>query len=189
MDERARVDCVANARALAPTIAAAAPRIEAGRELPADLVDALHEARLFRMLVPRSLGGEEISPVEYVQAIEEIAKADASTAWCIGQTSVCSTISKAMKPEVAEEIFKKNPRGVLAWGPTGNGKAIVGQGRLSRQRRLAVRQRQPACHLARRALHHLRAGRSAAPRRRRQAVAEDAGRCRANAPQLTTYGT
>ena len=59
MDERARVDCVANARALAPKIAAAAPHIEANRELPADLVDALHEARLYRMLVPRSYGGEE----------------------------------------------------------------------------------------------------------------------------------
>lgn len=128
MDERARVDCVANARALAPMIAAAAPRIEANRELPADLVDALHEARLYRMLVPRAYGGEELSPVEYVQAIEEIAKADASTAWCIGQTSVCSTISKAMRPEVAEEIFKKNPRGVLAWGPTGSGRAVADKG-------------------------------------------------------------
>ena len=116
MDERTTVDCIANARALAPVIAAAAPRIEAGRELPPDLVDALHEARLFRMLVPRSLGGEEVSPVAFMQAIEEIAKADASTAWCIAQTSVCSTISKSMKPEIAEEIFKKNPRGVLAWG-------------------------------------------------------------------------
>ncbi len=106
----------------------AAPRIEASRELPPDLVDALHEGRLYRMLVPRSLGGEEISPVEYVQAIEEIAKADASTAWCIGQTSVCSTIAKAMNPQVAEEIFKKNPRGVLAWGPSGNGKAVVDKG-------------------------------------------------------------
>ena len=46
-------------------------RIEANRELLPDLVAALHEARLFRMLVPRSLGGEELSPVEYVQAIEE----------------------------------------------------------------------------------------------------------------------
>jgi alkylation response protein AidB-like acyl-CoA dehydrogenase len=128
MDERARVDCVANARALAPLIAAAAPHIEANRELPADLVDALHEARLYRMLVPRSYGGEEISPVDFVQAIEEIAKADASTAWCIGQTSVCSTIAKALKPEVAEEIFKHNPRGVLAWGPTGSGKAVVDKG-------------------------------------------------------------
>ena len=89
MDDRAKVDCVANARALAPVIAAAALRIEATRELPPDLVDALHEARLWRMLLPRSYGGDEVSPVDYVQAIEEIAKADASTAWCIGQTSVC----------------------------------------------------------------------------------------------------
>jgi indole-3-acetate monooxygenase len=128
MAERARTDCLANARALAPLIAAAAPRIEAARGLPSDLVDALHEARLFRMLVPRSLGGEEISLSEYVQVIEEVAKADASTAWCIGQTSVCSTISKAMKPQVGEEIFKNNPRGVLAWGPSGNGKAIADTG-------------------------------------------------------------
>jgi len=119
MDERTKVDCVANARALAPVILAAAPRTEAARELPADLVDALHQARLYRMLVPRSLGGEEMSPVEYVQAIEEIAKADASTAWCVAQTSVCSTISSCLKLETAEEIFKKNPRGVLAWGPVG----------------------------------------------------------------------
>ncbi len=128
MDERAKADCVANARALAPVIAAAAPRIEAGRELPPDLVDALHEARLYRMLVPRSLGGEEISPVAFMQAIEEIAKADASTAWCIAQTSVCSTISKCMKPEIAAKIFTKNPRGVLAWGPTNNAKAVADDG-------------------------------------------------------------
>jgi alkylation response protein AidB-like acyl-CoA dehydrogenase len=128
MDQRVKVDCVANARALAPVIAAATPRIEADRELPADLVDALHEARLWHMLVPRAYGGEEVSPVDYVQAIEEIAKADASTAWCIGQTSVCSTISRNMKPEIAEEIFKKNPRGVLAWGPTNNAKAIADNG-------------------------------------------------------------
>jgi indole-3-acetate monooxygenase len=128
MDERAKVDCVANARAMAPVIAAAAPRIEAERQLPADLVAALHEARLWRMLVPRAYGGDEVSPVDYVRAIEEIAKADASTAWCIGQTSVCSTVAKNMKPEVAEEIFKKNPRGVLAWGPTNNAKAVADKG-------------------------------------------------------------
>src|ERR1700733_7887021 len=118
MDERTTVDCVANARALAPVIAAAAPRIEAGRELPGDLVDALHEARLFRMLVPRSLGGEEVSPVAFMAAIEELAKADASAAWCIAQASVCSTISVALQPHIAAEIFIKNPRGVLAWGPS-----------------------------------------------------------------------
>jgi indole-3-acetate monooxygenase len=80
------------------------------------------------MLVPRAYGGDEVSPVDYVQAIEEIAKADASTAWCIGQTSVCSTISKAMQPHVADKIFKEDPRGVLAWGPTSNAKAVAVDG-------------------------------------------------------------
>jgi alkylation response protein AidB-like acyl-CoA dehydrogenase len=128
MDDRVKVDCVANAKAVALVIKAAAPRIESTRELPPDLLDALHEARLWRMLLPRSYGGDEVSPVDYVQAIEEIAKADASTAWCIGQTSVCGTITRNMKPEIAAELFQKNPRGVLAWGPTNNAKAIAEKG-------------------------------------------------------------
>ncbi len=130
MDERTTVDCVANARALAPVLTAAAPRIDAGRELPPDIVDALHEARLFRMLVPRSLGGEELSPVLFVQAIEELAKSDASVAWCVAQTSVCSTIAKSLPRQTAEEIFLKNPRGVLAWGASthNDAKAIATNG-------------------------------------------------------------
>ena len=85
---------------------------------------------MFRMLVPRSLGGEEISPVAFVQAIEELAKADASTAWCIAQTSVCSTIAKSMPRQTAEEIFTNNPRGVLAWGASthNNAKAVAEKG-------------------------------------------------------------
>ena len=130
MDQRISVDWLANAHALAPRIATAAARIEAGRELPPDIVDALHEARLFRMLVPRSLNGEEVSPVVFTQVVEELAKADASTAWCVAQTSVCSTIARCLKPEIAAEIFKNDPRGVLAWGPSTskNAKAIAEPG-------------------------------------------------------------
>ena len=129
MDQRIPVDCLANARALAPRIATAAPRIESGRELPPDVVDALHEARLFRMLVPRSLDGEEVSPIVFMQTIEELAKADASTAWCIAQTSVCSTIARSLKPATGAMIFKNDPRGVLAWGPsTIKAKAIAEPG-------------------------------------------------------------
>jgi len=130
MQQRTTVDCVANARALAPVIAAAAPRIDAARELPSDLVGALHEARMFRMLVPRSLGGEEISPIAFVLAIEELAKADASTAWCVAQTSVCSTIARSMTRQTAEAIFTTDPRGVLAWGASthNNAKAVAEKG-------------------------------------------------------------
>ena len=52
----------ARARALAPAIEAAADQIEQTRRLPARLLDDLHAARLFRMLLPRSVDGDEVEP-------------------------------------------------------------------------------------------------------------------------------
>ena len=118
-------DCVAGARALAPLIAANAPRIERERAITPEVIAALHEARLFRMLMPRSCGGLEVDPLTYVQALEEIAKADGSTAWCIGQASGRSVSAAYVAPEVAREIFG-DARAVMASGPSGtNTKAVV----------------------------------------------------------------
>ena len=55
-------DCIARAHALAPLIAANAARIEQEREIVPEVLTALHEARLFRMLLPRSCGGWEADP-------------------------------------------------------------------------------------------------------------------------------
>src|SRR5437762_12018524 len=78
------VDYVERARALGPTIGSFADRIEAERRLPAPLADALHEAGLLRMLLPRSLGGAELDPPAFAPVMEEIAKVDARTAWVLG---------------------------------------------------------------------------------------------------------
>ena len=120
-------DYLARAKELAPRIAAAAPQIESGRQIPDDLVAALHDAGLFRMLLPRSLGGAELPPAEFVQALEEIAKADASTAWCIGQISGACTIAASLDHDAAREIFA--PGALLAVGPpNASGKAVVAPG-------------------------------------------------------------
>lgn len=116
-------DVLERARALAPTIAASADRVEAERRLPVSLSDALHDAGLFRMLLPRSLGGAELDPPTFVQVMEEVAKADASTAWVLGQTAGCSMVAAYLKPGVAEAIFGP-PRGVLAWGSGPQGRAV-----------------------------------------------------------------
>jgi indole-3-acetate monooxygenase len=109
------------AREFAPELAAAAPEIERRRELPESVVEALIERGFFRLLLPRSLGGAELLPAPYVQVIEEIAKADASTAWCLNQGAGCSMTAAYLEPDAAAEIFGE-PRGILAWGP-GPGKA------------------------------------------------------------------
>jgi alkylation response protein AidB-like acyl-CoA dehydrogenase len=108
-------DWIAKARALAPLLAAAAPRIEAACELPEDVLDALHGARMFRMLLPRSLQGGELEPGVFFQAICALAEGDASTAWCVVQNSGCSLSAAYLAPEAAREIFG-DARAVLAWG-------------------------------------------------------------------------
>ena len=111
----AEQDWIARARALAPTLEAAAPRIEAACALPPDVLDALHEAGMFRMLLPRSCGGAELDLAVFFQVICAIAGGDASTAWCMAQSSGCSMSAAYMAPDAAREVFADR-RAVLAWG-------------------------------------------------------------------------
>src|SRR5205814_8272900 len=70
---------------------------------------------LYRALLPKSFGGIEASLEAFMQMQEEIAKADASTAWCLGQCSVCAMTAAYLDPDAANEIFNVAP-GILAWG-------------------------------------------------------------------------
>ncbi len=115
-------------RELVPQIRAAADQIEAQRELPPELVDALADAGMFRLLVPRSLGGSELDLPTYIRIIEEIARADGSTAWCVNQGAVFATNAAFLPKEVAQHIWGENPRAVIANGPAPSAEARVVEG-------------------------------------------------------------
>src|SRR5262249_3355461 len=67
-------------------------------------------------------------PLSYLQAIEELAKADGSVAWCVVQASGCSVAAAYLAPAVAREIFGP-ARAVMASGPFGpDAKAIAVEG-------------------------------------------------------------
>ncbi len=112
-------DYLLRARDLGPALEAAAEEIERRRELPESIVEALVDEELFRLLLPRSLGGAELPPARYVEVIEEVAKHDASTAWCLGQACGCTMTAAYLEPEAACEIFGGR-RGIVAWGPPGS---------------------------------------------------------------------
>lgn len=120
-----RRDPASRAAAVAPLIAAAADETETLGELPAHLLAALHDAALFRALLPRAYGGDEARPADYVRMIETIAAADASSAWCIGQNSGCSMSAAYMAPDAARRIWGDDPRAALAWGAGPQGVARV----------------------------------------------------------------
>src|SRR5436190_3334003 len=115
MNKASAIDLVERARALAPLIIREADEIERTRRLTEPVVTALIENGMYRALLPKSIGGAEAPLVTFMQMQEEIAKADASTAWCLGQCSVCGMISAYIDTDAASEIFN-TAQGILAWG-------------------------------------------------------------------------
>jgi alkylation response protein AidB-like acyl-CoA dehydrogenase len=115
MNKNPGIDLVERARALAPLIAREADEIERTRRLTPAVTQALIENGLYRALLPKRFGGAEAPLETFMQMQEEVAKADASTAWCLGQCSVCAMTAAYLDPEAANEIFNVAP-GILAWG-------------------------------------------------------------------------
>jgi alkylation response protein AidB-like acyl-CoA dehydrogenase len=120
-------DCVERARALVPLLAEAAERIELQRELPADVLEAMHDAGLFRLTLPRSLGGAELPLGVLAQVTETIAGADASAAWCLGQALGCALSAAFLDEAPAERVFGSRDA-VLAWGAGVGGRAVATDG-------------------------------------------------------------
>ena len=62
---------VARARSVASILTEGADRIEANGGLTDDVVDALHEKQLFRLLLPRSIGGDELDLRTHAEVLED----------------------------------------------------------------------------------------------------------------------
>jgi alkylation response protein AidB-like acyl-CoA dehydrogenase len=123
----AEADPPSRARSVTALLQAAAQRIEEARELPSDVLAALHDARLFRLQLPRSLGGDEIDLATLAEVTAIVAAADASTAWCMGQGGGCAMSAAYLEPAVALRVFGP-AEAVLAWGAGAAGKATAVKG-------------------------------------------------------------
>ncbi|MGX9429038.1 MULTISPECIES: acyl-CoA dehydrogenase family protein [Bradyrhizobium] len=115
MSKPEEFDLAGKARALAPLITKDADEIERTRRLTGAVTAALVDNGLYRALLPKRFGGSEATLEAFMQMQEEIAKADASTAWCLGQCTVCAMTAAYLEPDAANEIFNVAP-GILAWG-------------------------------------------------------------------------
>lgn len=93
------------AQALAQRVRPLAGEIESARRVPRSIVDEMARAGLFRMLVPRAVGGGEVLPITMIRAIESIARADASAGWCVMVGATSGIASAFLDEDVAREIY------------------------------------------------------------------------------------
>jgi len=114
-------------RSAAPDIATWADRAEKDGRLPPALLSALHEARMFRLLLPKWLGGGQLDPASFVAVMEALAAVDASTAWCVCQAAGCSIAAGYLDRDAAAQVFGSS-RSVLAWGPDSGTHGVAVEG-------------------------------------------------------------
>jgi len=119
---------LAAARGLAPLVETFRDRFDVDRTLPPALVDAMHEAGLFRMWVPRALGGAELDPLSFLTVIEELSRLDGSVGWCAVIPAGYARLAGALSEDVAREIFQGAGRGLLVGTLNPTGKAVAAPG-------------------------------------------------------------
>ena len=127
MNQISRVGAIARARDIAPVIAAQADAIERERRLTAPVLDALHDARLFRMFLARAFGGDELHPAECMQAVEEVSRQDGSVGWCLFTACSGTLLAPYLQPEAAWAVYG-DPRATSAWGPPNKSEARAAPG-------------------------------------------------------------
>ncbi|MFG2452816.1 acyl-CoA dehydrogenase family protein [Streptomyces sp. NPDC048512] len=120
MEER-RAALVASAAALQPLLRTQAAGSEEARTLPADVVDALAQANVFRLLTPARFGGRQSDLRTLTEVSEALAEGDGSAAWVGMIIAVTNWLASLFPDKAQEEVFGADPdarvTGVAA--PTG----------------------------------------------------------------------
>ena len=115
------------AQSIAALVRACRDEGERDRRLPAQVLAAMHEARLFRMYIPKALDGLEIDPITSMIVVEEIARADAAVAWNLMLGATYGLWAAFLPEDAACEIYGA-PDAVVAGAlrPAGRARPVDG---------------------------------------------------------------
>ncbi len=89
------------AAALQPMLREYREQIEAEQRLPAPLVERLRDAGLYRMVIPRSLGGLQADPITYTRAVELLAEGCGSVGWNLANNSIGQLVTLGLPEEAS----------------------------------------------------------------------------------------
>ncbi|MEV4138950.1 acyl-CoA dehydrogenase family protein [Dactylosporangium sp. NPDC049742] len=111
-------ELVARAKELRPLLERNAAAGERDRRVVEESIQALTDAGLFRIAVPKRYGGYETSLRTMLDVSAAVAEADGGTAWVLTLTNVCNWMVGLLPQRAQDEIFGADPdakvSGVLA---------------------------------------------------------------------------
>ena len=98
-------DMVARATALVPLIREHAEKSSEERRVVPEVVTALEEAGLFKLLVPAGSAGSRRICGTMMECVAEVARGDGSTAWAVALLNVCTWFATTFSDEAQEDMY------------------------------------------------------------------------------------
>lgn len=92
-------------RDLEPLVKEHRASFDRDRQLPDPVFEALADAGLFRLWLPRSLGGPELSPLQFMSVVEAASAMDGTIGWLVGNGGGMSRTGGYLDSTIAREIF------------------------------------------------------------------------------------
>jgi 3-hydroxy-9,10-secoandrosta-1,3,5(10)-triene-9,17-dione monooxygenase len=100
---------IARAAAMRPLLERSAERTDAARRLADEIVQALHETGLCRLMIPRRFGGYQTSIRTYIEVMTELGRGCGSTAWVASLVNVCAWLASLFPERAQRDIWGANP--------------------------------------------------------------------------------
>ena len=114
------------AAALQPMIRRYHEEIEREQRLPQALVEQLHVAGFYRLVIPRELGGLQADPLTYLRVVELLAESAGSVGWNLANNSIVQLITLGLPDEGIEEIYAHGANTIIAGTAVpGGGQALL----------------------------------------------------------------
>jgi alkylation response protein AidB-like acyl-CoA dehydrogenase len=117
-----RQPLVRAAAGLQPLLRELHDEIEREQRFPRALVEKMREAGLYRMVIPRSLGGYQADALTYLRAVELMAEGCGSVGWNLANNGIVQLVSLGLPDEGVHEIYAQGP------STPGAGTAVQGGG-------------------------------------------------------------
>jgi indole-3-acetate monooxygenase len=91
---------------LGPRIRASGDEMERIRRIPPEIAQAMKDAGIFGMVLPRSWGAEELDPLTQLRVIEALAMVEGSAGWCAMIGCDGGYVSAFLDETVAREMYR-----------------------------------------------------------------------------------
>jgi indole-3-acetate monooxygenase len=126
-DPQRVAELVGRIQSLAPLVERHRDALDRERCLPQPIFDALADADLLRLWVPKTLGGFELSPLDFMEVVETAAELEGSVGWIVANGAGMSRIAGYLPEDVSRSWFA-DPRTFVAaaTGAVGSATPVAG---------------------------------------------------------------